>query len=102
MAKLVLENQFGEVSDNYILDGSETAEATQAFSNALPAKAGVTAIAAIPTPITAITIALSTANTYTDAAVNAAVNAALVTVVADLTTQLSKINAILAAMKVVS
>lgn len=109
---LVLKNQFGEESVNKVLTGSTeglpigantisanltgasavpTGTSTQAVANKLPAKTGVTAISANP----AVTIALSTSNTYTDAAVNAAVNAALASVVAD-------INALLAALKVVS
>lgn len=125
MAKIVLKNQFGEESINEVLPGTDlpdlgpiadgtmlgnfsgaaalaSAITNQNVANKLPAKTGVTAISAIPTPITAITIALSTGDTYTDAAVNAAVNAALATAVSDMQTQLTKINAILAAIKVVS
>lgn len=122
MSKLILKNQFGEESINDVLSGSgvgpeptktvmandtggsaaPTAVPFQTFSNHLPAKAGVTSIAAIPTPVTAITITLSTGDVYTDAAVKAAIDAALVTVVADLQTQLTKVNAILAALKVIT
>jgi len=122
---IVLKNQFGEESINNILPGGTTlpvadpvaahtvlmnntgatavpsAVAVQSVSNALPAKAGVTAISA-EALASAITIALSTSDTYTDAAVNAAVNAALVTVVADINAAITQINAILAALKVVS
>lgn len=122
---IVLKNQFGEESINNVLPGGTTvpgiepiaahtvlmnntgasaqpaAVAVQAVSNALPAKAGVTAISA-EAAATAITIALSTSNTYSDAAVNSAVNAALVTAVADINAAITQINAILAALKVVS
>lgn len=122
---IVLKNQFGEESINNVLPGGTTlpglepiaahsvlmnntgasavasAVAVQAVANALPSKAGVTAISA-EAAATAITIALSTSDTYTDAAVNAAVNGALVTVVADINAAITQINAILAALKVVS
>ncbi len=122
---IVLKNQFGEESINNVLPGGTTAigiepmaagtllanltgstalptAATKlAVANALPAKTGVTAISA-EALATAITIALSTSDTYSDAAVNAAVNGALVTVVADVNAAIAQINAILAALKVVS
>ena len=47
----------------------------------------------------AITIALSTSNTYTDAAVNTAVNTALTTVITDVNLSNTKINQILAALQ---
>lgn len=121
--QLSLKNQFGETSINQVLSTSiidlpaqaantvianltgssavPTAATVLALSNRLPAKTGVTAISA-ESVATAITIALSTSNTYTDAAVNAAVNGALVTVVADINAAIAQINAILAALKVVS
>lgn len=82
------QNQFGEA---IILTLLQTPNSLQALANAFPPKAGVTSIPALGT----VTIALSTSNTYTDAAVNVAVNAALATIV-------SKLNAVLAAMKVSS
>lgn len=84
-AKIALENQFGEVSDNYILGD----ESLQPLSNSLPAKAGVTAI-----------VALATANAATQTAsyVQADVQS-IATLANALKTQ---VNAILAAMKVVS
>ena len=125
MAQIVLENQFGEVSINQVIDGTDlpdlgpianntmlgnfsggsalaAAYTNQAVANKLPSKAGVTAITALATPVTAITITLSTGDTYTDAAVKAAVDAALVTVVADLQSQLTQMNTILAQLKVSS
>lgn len=127
MSTLVLKNQFGEQSENTVIAGTDlpgvgpaatltvlsnltggtaqmSANTTQAIANKLPAKAGVQSVVAIPSPVSAITIALSTSggNTYTDAAVNSAVNTALASVVTDLQTQLDKINVILAALKVVS
>lgn len=121
---IFLENQFGEKTENWIIGGTNpvgttpvaahtvvmnntgssalpSGVAVQAVANALPAKAGVTAISA-EAVATAITIALSTSDTYTDAAVNSAVNGALVTVVADINAAIAQINAILAALKVVS
>jgi hypothetical protein len=50
----------------------------------------------------AVTIALSTADTYSDAAVNSAVNAALVSVIADINSTRSQINAILASLEAAS
>lgn len=47
----------------------------------------------------AITIALSTSDTYADAAVNSAVNGALTTVVTDMNAMVTKVNAILAALQ---
>lgn len=123
-SKIVMKNQFGEESINTVLTGGTNvpavtpiangtvvanvsgvsaqaaAVAVQTISDKLPAKTGVTAIAALSTPVTAITIALSTGDTYTDAAVNSAVNGALTTVVADLQLLVTKANAILAALKV--
>lgn len=120
--KLNLQNQFGETSINNVLGGdfdgvpiaantilanltgasaTPIGNTTLAVANKLPAKTGVTAISA-ESAATAITIALSTSNTYTDAAVNAAVNAALVTVVADINAAITQMNSILAALKVVS
>ncbi len=118
-------NQFGETSIGKVLPSSDlplgqpvadgsiisnisggsaapSANTLLAISDKLPAKTGVTAIAALSTPVSAITITLSTSNTYSDAAVKAAVDAALVTVVADLQAQLTQMNAILAQLKVVS
>jgi hypothetical protein len=46
-AKINLQNQFGETSENYVI-GDE-----QEFVDALPAKAGVEAITAIADPSTA-------------------------------------------------
>lgn len=51
------------------------------------------------TAATAITIALSTTDTYTDSAVNTAVNTALITAVTDINALEVKINAILAALQ---
>lgn len=122
MSTLNLENQFGEVSKNQILPSSSgvplpaqasgtvvanltgssaqpSAVTLQALSTKLPAKAQITAISALATPVSPITIALSTSNTYSDAAVNTAVNAALTTAVADLQAQLTQMNAILSALK---
>jgi hypothetical protein len=119
---LNLVNQFGEESLNTVVGGdfdgvpiasntilanltgstaNPSANTIQAVANKLPAKAGITAISA-EAAATAITIALSTSNTYSDAAVNSAVNAALVTVVADINAAITQMNAILAAMKVSS
>jgi hypothetical protein len=50
-------------------------------------------------PAGAITIALSTSDTYTDSAVNSAVNAALSTVRTDINADRTQINAILAALR---
>lgn len=125
LPQIVLENQFGEKSINAVLPGgtslpgvepiaahtilgNNTASAAVAtglpvltVANALPAKTGVTAITA-ETAATAITIALSTGDVYTDDAVNTAVNAALVTAVSEINAVITKANAILAALKVVS
>lgn len=118
---LNLVNQFGEESLNYVLPssnlpGAEPIAATsvvanltagsaqpvavtlQAFANKEPAKAGVTAISALATPVSAITVTTAGGNTYSDAAINAA----LVTVVSDLQAQLTQMNLILAQLKVVS
>lgn len=84
-AKLVLENQFGEVSDNYVLAD----ESLQPFSDALPAKTGVTAISALAT---------ANAATQTASYVQADVQS-IATLANALKTQ---VNAILAALKVVS
>lgn len=125
MAQIVLENQFGETSINQVMEGTDlpdlepiadgtvlanisgaadlaSAVTIQAFSNKSPAKTGVTSVAALSTPLSAITIALSTSDTYSDAAVNNAVNAALVTAVADMQLLVTKVNALLAALKVQS
>ena len=76
------------------------AESIQAVSDKLPAKTGVASVSALATPLSAITIALSTSNTYTDAAVNTAVNTALASAVADMQLLVTKVNALLAALKV--
>lgn len=47
----------------------------------------------------AVTIALSTANTYTDAAVNTAVNTALASLITDINADRTTINQILTALK---
>lgn len=122
--KIVLENQFGEQSINAILEGTDwspavapaatktvfandtggsavpTAVPYATFSQHLPAKSGVTALSA-EAAASAITIALSTSNTYTDAAVNSAVNTALGTVVTQLNTLITQANALLAALKAI-
>lgn len=87
LSKLNLTNQFGETSENYVISGDA----------AYPV-AAVTAVAAESTA-GAVTIALSTSNTYTDAAVNAAVNTALASVVSELNTAITKINELLTALK---
>jgi hypothetical protein len=121
--KIVLKDQYGDETDNYVLPGGTTlpgaapvaahtvmanvtgssatpsAVALQTFANDLPPNAAVAAITPLATPVSPITIALSTSNTYTDAAVNAAVNAALASAVADLQAQLTQMNAILAALQ---
>lgn len=124
LPQLILENQFGEESINQVLGGTASLTSPIAansvlandtgssalplavtyanISQHLPAKSGITAISSLATPITAVTIALSTSNTYSDSAVNTAVNAALVTVVADMQTQLTAINAMLAALKAIT
>lgn len=121
LPSLNLENQFGEVSKNVVLPsstlpGAEPIAATsvvanltagaivpvavtlQAFQNKAPAKAGVTAITALATPVVAVTVTTAGGNTYSDAAINTA----LAALVADLQTQLTQMNAILAQLKVVS
>lgn len=75
-SQINLENQFGEVSANYVVGSS------QGLANNLPAKTGVTAIAALGT----VTVVDNT---------KASIDTALATIVA-------KVNAILAALKVVS
>lgn len=120
---ITLKNQFGETSINQIVDSdgvplppqatltvvanltggsaTPTAVTTQALANKLPAKAGVQSISA-EGAAGAVTIALSTSNTYSDAAVNTAVNTALASVVTELNAAITAVNAILAALKVVS
>lgn len=73
-----------------------------AVTNKAPAKTAVTAVSALATPLTAITIALSTGDTYTDAAVNTAVNTALASAVSDMQLLVTKVNALLAAIKTVA
>lgn len=110
---IVLKNQFGEESINNVLPGGTTvpgiepvaahtvimnntgasaqpsAVAVQSVSNALPAKAGVTAISAVATP---------DANTQTASYVQVDVQS-----IATLVNALKvEVNAILAALKVVS
>lgn len=75
-------------------DGQEIANAIDTGFNATPA-----ADVAANSPASADTIALSTSDTYTDAAVNTAVNAALATAIADLNATRTQINAILTALK---
>lgn len=116
---LNLENQFGEVSIGHVLSGNAnlaTPIAThtilsnltgssaapigntfQAVSTILPAKSGITALSALSTPVTAITVTTAGGNTYSDSAINTA----LAAVVADLQTQLTQVNAMLAALKAV-
>ena len=53
-------------------------------------------------PADAVTIALSTSDTYSDAAVNTAVNAALASVITDINAANTKINAILASLQAAS
>lgn len=77
------------------------AQTVQAVANKLPAKTGVAAISA-ESPAVASSIALSTSNTYTDAAVNSAVNTALTAVNVSLNAAITQLNAILAAVKVIS
>lgn len=72
----------------------EIADAIDALHAVAPA-----AHVANNSPAAADTIALSTANTYSDAAVNTAVNAALATAVADINADRAQINAILAALQ---
>lgn len=120
---ITLKNQFGEISVNQILGSAvvplpaqaahtvvanntagsavPTAVPVQSIANALPAKAGVTAISAEAAAV-ATTITLSTSNTYSDAAVKAAVDTGLAAVNTSLNAAITQINAILAAMKVVS
>lgn len=123
MNTLFLENQFGEISENYITGGNSpsiaaiatntvvanltggsavaTAVTVQALANKLPAKTGVAAISAEAASV-AVTIALSTGNTYSDAAVNTAVNTGLASVNTALNVAITQMNAILAALKVQS
>ena len=123
--QVVLVNQFGEKTNNYIPGGSNidlatpidaqklvgnlsgssalpAALALQTVANKLPAKAGVTSISALGTTVSAITTTLSTSNTYSDAAVKSAVDTALVSVVADLQALQTQLNLVLAQLKVVS
>lgn len=92
LPKIIVKNQFGEEAADTIIGG------LQSLSTALPAKSEVVAITA-EAAATAITIALATSNTYSDAAVNAAVNAALVTVVAKLNAIITQANSLLAALQ---
>lgn len=116
---LNLENQFGEVTIGHVLSGNANlatpiaastilsnltggsaapiGNTLQSVSTKLPAKSGITALSALSTPVTAITVTTSGGNTYSDAAINVA----LASVVADLQTQLTQVNAMLAALKAV-
>jgi len=85
---LNLTNQYGETSENVVVGG----DAAQAYPVAAVAATDPAAAA------NAVTIALSTSNTYTDAAVNTAVNAALVTVIADINALKDAINALRTAL----
>lgn len=120
LPKINMVNQFGEESSNSVLPSSTlpdvspiaagtilanlsgsaavaSAQLLQTVSTKLPAKAGVTAISALATPVAAITVTTAGGNTYSDAAINVA----LASVVADLQTQLTAVNALLAALKAV-
>lgn len=116
---LNIENQFGEVSQGVVLSGSANLAAPIAtktilsnlttgsaapsgntladVSQILPAKTGITAISALASPVTAITVTTAGGVTYSDAAINTA----LASVVTDLQTQLTAINAMLAALKAI-
>jgi hypothetical protein len=111
MTTINLENQFGEVSKNTVLPSGSgvlplptqatlTAVANltagtaapiavtlQALANKCPAKAGVTATGALG----AVTVTTAGGDTYSDAALNTA-----------LATIVTQLNAVLAAIKVVS
>jgi hypothetical protein len=92
---ILFKNQFGEETKGALI---ATPASLQSLSTAMPAKAEVTALSA-ESASGAVTIALSTSNTYTDAAVNAAVNTALASVVTQLNAIITQANALLAALK---
>lgn len=85
-------NQFGEEIVYTLLN---TPASLQSLATGLPAKAGITSLSALTSPVAAITVTTAGGNTYTDAAINTA----LASAVADLQTQLTQMNAILAALK---